>query len=125
MTKLRRGILALVVLAGGFLGTAYATGGVYVYGTWARGDLGTAHNAAGSHYIGCWVSTDTVGPPLVYCEANDGAGNMNYCYSTNSNLLNTAQTIEAVSEIQFGWDGSHACTWLTILNFSQPPGRKI
>jgi hypothetical protein len=116
--------LALVVLAGGFAGTAYATGGVQVFGSWARGDMGTAHNVAGSHYIGCWVNSDTVGPPLLYCEANDGAGAMNFCYSQNSNLINSAQTIEAVSEIQFGWDGSHACTWLTIINASQPPGRK-
>jgi len=35
-----------------------------------------------------------------------------------------AQTIQTVSEIQFGWDVSHGCTWITIINNSGPPGRK-
>jgi hypothetical protein len=123
MAKLRNGIL-VVLVAFGLAGTAYATGGVQVFGTWARGDMGTAHNATGSHYIGCWTSTDTVGPPLLYCEANDGAGAMNFCYTTNTNMLDVAQTIQTVSEIQFGWDVSHGCTWITIINNSGPPGRK-
>lgn len=123
MTKLRKVFLALLLTCG-LAGTALATGGVQVFGNWAKGEMGTAHNTAGSHYIGCWVNSDTVGPPLLYCEANDGVGNMNYCYTTNVNLLNTVQTIQTVSEIQFGWDASHYCTWLTINNASQPPGRK-
>jgi hypothetical protein len=123
MTKLRKGIL-VALLTCGLAGTALATGGVYVYGTWAKGDLGTAHNTAGAHYILCWVNSDTVGPPLLYCEANDGAGNINYCFSTNTNLLNTVQTIQTVSEVSFGWDTSHYCTWVTINNGSGPPGRK-
>jgi hypothetical protein len=123
MAKLRNGIL-VVLLACGLGGTAFATGGVNVYGTWAKGDMGLAHNTAGTHYIGCWTNTDTVGPPLLYCEANDGAGNMNFCYTQNVNMVIIAQTIQSVSELQFGWDGSHGCTWFTVNNTSGPPGRK-
>jgi hypothetical protein len=124
MAKLRKAILA-VLLACGLAGTAYATGGVVVFGTWAKGDLGTAHNTAGSHYIGCWTNTDAIGPPLLYCEANDGLGNMNFCYTQNLHMVNVAQTIQTVSEIQFGWDTLHGCTWITINNTSGPPGRKL
>ena len=83
-----------------------------------------AHSAGGSQYIGCWVNSDTVGPPLLYCEANDGGGSVNFCYSSNTNLLHTAQTIQSSSELQFGWDASHACSWLTVSNFSAPAGHK-
>jgi hypothetical protein len=122
MVKLRNGVLALALVCG-LAGTAFA-GAVQVFGNWARGDMGTAHNTAGSQYIGCWVNTDTVGPPLLYCEANDGAGNVNFCYTTNANMVNVAQTIQTVSDIEFGWDVNHACTWYTVNNFSQPPGRR-
>ena len=122
MSKLQRGILALVVTCG-LAGTAMAVGPVQVFGNWAKGDMGNAHNTAGSQYIGCWVNSDTVGPPLAYCEANDGAGAMNFCYTYNVNLVSITHTMQLSSEIQFGWDTSHYCTWITILNFSQPPAR--
>jgi hypothetical protein len=122
MSKLRKGILALVVTCG-LAGTAMATGGVQVFGNWARGDMGNAHNTAGSQYIGCWVNSDTAGPPLAYCEANDGAGAMNFCYTYNVSLVSITNSMQLSSEIQFGWDTSHYCTWLTIINFSQPPAR--
>jgi hypothetical protein len=113
-----------MVFVVGLAGTASA-GPVQVFGSWAHGDMGTAHNAGSAQYIGCWVNTDTIGPTLLYCEANDGAGNVNFCYSTNTNMVNVAQTIQTVSDIQFGWDVYHSCTWFTINNFSQPPGRKF
>jgi hypothetical protein len=126
MVKRRRGILGTTVAVGivlVLLGTAIAAGPVQVFGNWARGDLGNAHNTSGSQYVGCWVNSDTAGPPLAYCEANDGAGSMNFCFTYNTNLVTIANTMQSSSEIQFGWDTSHFCTWLTILNFSQPPAR--
>jgi hypothetical protein len=126
MVTLRRSLISglmLVVVLCALAGSAVA-GPVQVFGNWARGDMGTAHNAGTSQYIGCWVNTDTVGPPLLYCEANDGLGSVNFCYTTNANMLNTMQTVQLSSDIEFGWDGSHGCTWITISNFSQPPGRK-
>jgi hypothetical protein len=122
MAKLRTGILAMALVCG--LGGAALAGPVQVFGSWARGDMGNAHNVTGSQYIGCWVNSDTVGPPLAYCEANDGAGSMNFCYTYNTNLVSLMSTMQTSSEIQFGWDGTHTCTWATIINFSQPPGRK-
>ncbi|HVZ75257.1 MAG TPA: hypothetical protein VHJ20_22925 [Polyangia bacterium] len=126
MTKLGRRSLALTLgfgLVGAGVGTAIAAGPVQVFGNWARGDMGNAHNTGGTQYIGCWVNSDPSGAPLAYCEANDGGGSMNFCYTSNGNLVSLMSSMQASSEIQFGWDTSHACTWLTILNFSQPPGR--
>jgi hypothetical protein len=117
-------LLAPLAIVSALAGPAAAAGPVQVFATWAQGDMGNAHNTAGSQYIGCLVSTDTVGPPLLYCEANDGAGNVNFCVSTNVNMLNTAQTIQVSSGYEFGWDGSHGCTFFVVLNYSQPPGRK-
>ena len=119
MVRLRTVIVSIVVILG--LGGSAAAGPVEVFATWARGDMGTAHNSGGS--IGCWVSTGPVGPPLLYCEANNGAGGVNFCSTTNLSMTTLAYSMTTVAEIQFGWDVSHGCTWLTIMNFSQPGGR--
>jgi hypothetical protein len=122
MVKLRKGVLAAAVVCG-LAGTAVA-GSVQVFGNWARGDMGTAHNASGAQYIGCWVNSDPVGPPLLYCEANDGVGNVNFCYSTNAHMIQVASAMQSTSDISFGWEATHACSWFTVNNFSQTPGRK-
>lgn len=122
MVKLARGLLTAGLMCG-LAGTALA-GPVQVYGNWARGDMGNAHNVSGTQYIGCWINSDAVGPPLLYCEANDGAGSMNFCYTSNASMLQVASTLQASSEISFGWDTAHACSWYTVTNFSQPPGRR-
>jgi hypothetical protein len=122
MVMLRKVTLALALVCG-LAGTAFA-GPVQVFGNWARGDMGTAHNTSGSQYIGCWSNSDVVGPALLYCEANDGAGNFNFCYTQNVNMMSVLQSMQTTSDIEFSWDGSHACTWLTISNYSQPPGRR-
>jgi hypothetical protein len=120
MVKIRTLLLSLAV-ATALAGTAWAVP-VQVFPTWARGDMGTAHNTVG--FIGCWIDTDPIGPPLLYCEANDGAGNDNFCMTTNPVMMSVAQSMTTVAEIEFGWDGAHGCTWITISNFSQPPGRR-
>jgi hypothetical protein len=122
MVKLRKGVLVVGLLLG-LAGTALA-GPVQVYGNWARGDMSTAHNSSGAQYIGCWINSDPLGPPLLYCEANDGTGNVNFCYSSNTNLVHVGSTIQSTSDVAFGWEPSHACSWLTINNFSLSPGRK-
>ena len=103
--------------------TGALAGPVQVFSDWARGDMGTAHNATNGQYIGCWTDSDADGPPLVYCEAYDGAGGLNYCFTISSSIVSTLQTIADSSDIEFGWDDSHTCTFLTINNFSQPPAR--
>jgi hypothetical protein len=124
MVTLRKGALALVV-AGGLAGSALAgTGPVQVFGNWARGDLAASHNAGGAQYIGCWSNSDPAGPPLLYCEANDGAGSFNFCFSQNTNLASVLQSIHASSDIQFGWGTDHTCLWLTVGSYSQSPGRR-
>jgi hypothetical protein len=122
MVTLRKAIGAAALVCG-LAGTALA-GPVQVFGTWARGDLGAAHNASSAAYVGCWVSTDSTGPALAYCEANDGVGNFNFCYTQNPHLLNTISSMTSSSELVFGWDASHVCVWLTVAQFSQSPGRK-
>jgi hypothetical protein len=128
MVTLRKGTLALAAalgLLGGLAGSSLAgTGPVQVFGNWARGDLGAAHNAGGGQYIGCWANSDPAGPPLLYCEVNDGAGNFNFCFTQNSNLMSVLQTIQSTSDLQFGWGPDHTCLWLTIGHYSQSPGRR-
>jgi hypothetical protein len=124
MVTLRKGSLALALVCG-LAGGALAAGGpVQVFGNWARGDLGAAHNAGGGQYVGCWTNSDAVGPPLLYCEANDGAGNFNFCFTQNTNLVSVYQSIQSSSDIQFGWATDHTCLWLTVSSNSQSPGRK-
>jgi hypothetical protein len=114
--------LALVL---GVAGSALAgAGGVQVFGNWARGDLAAAHNSGGAQYVGCWSNSDAAGPPLLYCEANDGAGNFNFCYTQNTNLVTASHSITSSSDIQFGWATDHSCLWLTVGNYSHSPGRK-
>lgn len=120
MVRFRTGAIALVLLLAA--AAPALAGPVQVFPTWARGDMGTAHNTPTGTSIGCWVSTDLLGPPMMYCEANDGVA-LGFCYSTNLNLVNTLQSMTTVAEIDFGWDTSHNCSWLMIQSFSQPPGR--
>jgi hypothetical protein len=124
MVTLRNGSFALALVCGLAGGARAGAGPVQVFGNWARGDLGAAHNAGGSHYIGCWANSDPAGPPLLYCEANDGAGSFNFCYTQNSNLVNVFQSIQASSDIQFGWAPDHTCMWITVSSYSQSPGRR-
>jgi hypothetical protein len=127
MVRARRKIRSLFVLAlvlGALAGVAHA-GPVQVFGSWATGDLGTSHNLGGAQYIGCYATTDPAGPPLMYCEANNGLGSFNFCYSTSVSMFNTLQTIQSSSDIQFGWDAYHSCNFFTVQNYSQPPGRKF
>jgi hypothetical protein len=121
-STLRKTVLALIFVCG-LAGTAFATGPVQVFSNWAKGDMGDAHNTSGSQYIGCWLNSDTVGPALLYCEANDGIGNVNYCYTENSNITSLAHSLQLSSDISFAWDTNHGCTWVTITNYSQPPAR--
>jgi hypothetical protein len=122
MVMLRNGILALALVCG--LGGTAKAGPVQVFGNWARGDMGMAHNTSGSQYIGCWMSSDAVGPPLLYCEANDGAGNFNFCYTQNVNMMSVLQSVQSSADVEFSWDSTHACVWLTVSNYSLSPGKK-
>jgi len=107
------------------VGSAFAGAGpVQVFGNWARGDMGSAHNATGFQYIGCWLNSDGAGPPLLYCEANDGAGAFNFCFSQSPPLVSVAQSAQSSSELEFAWDAGHNCQWLTVSNYSQAPGRR-
>jgi hypothetical protein len=124
MVTLRTGTLALGLVCAIGAPARAAAGPVQVYGNWARGELGAAHNAGGSHYIGCWSNSDAAGPPLVYCEANDGAGNFNFCYTQNTAMASVLQSIQSTSELTFAWGADHACLWLTVAHFSQAPGRR-
>jgi hypothetical protein len=124
MVTLRKGSLGLALVCG-LVGTALAgpvqSGPVQVFGNWARGDMGVARTTPGSHSIGCWANSDARGPALVYCEAIDGAGNFNFCYTQNPNLASVLAGIDASSEIEFGWGADHACAWLTVGNYSRRP----
>jgi hypothetical protein len=124
MVTLRNGMLALALLASVAGGARASTGPVQVYGNWARGELSAAHNGGGSQYIGCWVNSDLVGPPLVYCEAADGAGSFNFCFTQNASMAAVIHSIQSTSEIVFGWATDHSCLWLTVGSSSQAPGRR-
>jgi hypothetical protein len=124
MVTLRKVGLALGLVCGLAVAARAGSSPVQVFGNWARGEMGTAHNTGGAHYIGCWTSSDASGPPLVYCEANDGVGNFNFCYTQNTNMASALQSIHSASEVEFAWGGDHACLWLTVSNFSLAPGRK-
>ena len=123
MRRLWRSLAVAAIAIGLWTGTALA-GPVQVFTDWARGDMGTAHNATNGQYIFCWVETDPTGPPMLYCEAFDGVAGMSFCYSTNGNLVSTAAGTADSSDIEFGWDDSHVCTFLMISNDSHFPGRK-
>ncbi|MEA2698974.1 MAG: hypothetical protein QOI66_3245 [Myxococcales bacterium] len=123
MKRLNRSLLAATIALCLFGSTALA-GSVQVFSDWARGDMGTAHNATNGQYIGCWVETDPSGPPLLYCEAFDGATSVAFCYTTNGNLVNTAAGMADSTDIEFGWDDGNVCSFLMVNNFSQFPGRK-
>jgi len=114
--------LAAALAIGLGAGPALA-GPVQVFSDYAVGDMGTAHNATNGQYIGCWVDNDT-SSSLLYCEAFDGVAGLTYCFSTVQGLIDTASGMADSSNISFGWDGSHVCTYLMVSNFSQNPGRK-
>jgi hypothetical protein len=123
MRRLHIQLLAAVIAVGLMASPAFA-GPVQVFTDWARGDMGTAHNATNGQYIGCWLDSDTVGPPLLYCEAYDGS-QVSFCFSTNSNLITVSSTMTSLSDIEFGWNDDHTCSFLMINTFSQPPGRRF
>ena len=124
MRRLHRALLAAVIATCVGTGTAMA-GPVQVFSDWARGDMGTAHNSSTGQYIGCWVDSDSGGIPLLYCEAFDGAGALSFCFSINTALMTTVASMADSSDIEFGWDDAHACSFLMISNFSQTPGRRF
>jgi len=119
---LSSGLAAALALC--LVGSTALAGPVQVFSDWARGDMGTAHNATNGQYIGCWVDTDPTGPPLLYCEAFDGATSVGFCFTTNYNLLATAAGIADSTDIEFGWDDGNVCSFFMVNNFSQFPGRK-
>lgn len=124
MRRLRTALIAAVLAVGLFAGPASATT-VQVFSDWSRGDMGTAHNSSTGSYIYCWVNSDISGPPLLYCEAYDGAGALSFCYSINNNLLGVAASMADSSQIEFGWDDGHVCSFLTVKNTSETPGRRF
>jgi len=124
MSKIRTTVLAAAMFLLTSVGSAFATP-VQIFSDWARGDMGTAHNSTDGQYIYCWVSSDLAGPPLLYCEAYSGQGQFSFCFSINNNLLSVLPTMTSESQIEFGWDDGHSCSFLMINNFSQPPGRKF
>jgi hypothetical protein len=117
-------MLALALLCGLAGGARAEKGAVQVFGNWARGDMAAAHNSGGAQYVGCWTNSDPSGPPLLYCEANDGAGNFNFCFTQNTNLVAVFQSITSSSDLQFGWASDHTCVWLTVGSYSHSPGRR-
>ncbi len=123
MRRLWRSLAVAVMAVSLGAGTAVA-GPVQIFSDWARGDMGTAHNSITGMYIGCWVENDT-SSSLLYCEAFDGVAGLTFCFTTNGGIVSTAAGIADSSDIEFGWDDGHACTFLMVSNFSQPPGRKF
>lgn len=121
MRRLWQSIAVALLAIGLSAGTATA-GPVQIFSDWARGDMGTAHNATNGQYIGCWVENDT-SSSLLYCEAFDGVAGLSFCFSTLGGLVDTASGMADSSDIEFGWDTGHNCTFLMVSNFSQPAGR--
>ena len=115
--------LATAMMAIAFCAGSAVAGPVQIFSDYARGDMGTAHNATNGQYIGCWVENDT-SSSLLYCEAFDGTAGLTFCFSTNTGLIDTASGMADSSDIEFGWDDSHVCSFLMVSNFSQYPGRK-
>ena len=115
--------LAAVTVAIGLGASPAIAGPVQIFSDYAKGDMGTAHNSTTGQYIGCWVENDT-SSSLLYCEAFDGTAALTYCFSTNMGLIDTASGMTDSSDIEFGWDDGHSCTFLMVSNFSQYPGRK-
>jgi hypothetical protein len=124
MRRLRMTLWVAVLAIGLTAGSASATT-VQVFSDWARGDMGTAHNASNGQYIYCWVTSDIGGPPILYCEAYDGLGATSFCFSVNSYLVNIATGMADSTQVEFGWDDGHLCSFLTVNNTSQTPGRRF
>ena len=122
MRRLWQSLVAATLAIGLGAGTAVA-GPVQIFSDYARGDMGTAHNSPTGMYIGCWVDNDT-SSSLLYCEAFDGVAGLTFCMTTNMGIINTASAIADSSDIEFGWDDAHVCSFLMVGNFSQYPGRK-
>lgn len=122
MRRLWRTLAAATMAIALCAGSAFA-GPVQIFSDYARGDMGTAHNATNGQYIGCWVENDT-SSSLLYCEAFDGVAGLTFCFSTNMGLIDTASGMADSSDIEFGWDDAHVCSFLMVSNFSQYPGRK-
>ena len=122
-----RNVRTIMVAAALFLvtsaGSAFATP-VQIFSDWARGDMGTAHNSTNGQYIYCWLSTDIKGPPLLYCEAYDGTGAFSFCFSINETLQSIVGSMTSESQIEFGWEDGHTCSFFTVKNTSESPGRK-
>jgi hypothetical protein len=124
----RLGTVVLASVATLALATPALAGAVVVTSSSAQGDMGTAHNAhAGTddpEYIGCSVyATAYSDTPMLMCQAQDSKGEFGFCYSNSPVLIAAAQAFTTVADVSFGWDETFNCSWLTIANYSQPPGR--
>ncbi|WP_148273261.1 hypothetical protein [Stigmatella aurantiaca] len=116
--------LGAVLLAGtGALAGAKYARPVYVStsssGGYAYGSLGSARNSTDANqYIGCTTSTGSSGEQIMNCFARTGGGISASCTSSASALVNAARSVTADAYIDFRWDGSGACTQLTVTHAS-------
>ncbi|MDC0712880.1 hypothetical protein POL68_30745 [Stigmatella sp. ncwal1] len=116
--------LGVVLLAGtGALAGAKYARPVYVSSSsgagYAYGSLGTARSSTDvNQYIGCTTSTGSSGEQVMNCFARSAGGISASCTSSVSALVNAAHSVTADSYIDFRWDGTGACTQLTVTHAS-------
>jgi hypothetical protein len=88
----------------------------------AKGALGSARASADTKQaIGCRIGTASGTSPIVYCFANDAAGNLAECSSTDQAIATVATAIRDSSLVSFAWDSRGACLSLTVENYSSNP----
>lgn len=86
-------------------------------GLYAYGAMGTGRaEADGGASIGCTVSAYKGSPASVFCGAETTASGYVWagCSSTDPALVQAALALTSDANLQFGWDASGACTFLSI-----------
>lgn len=88
--------------------------------TTAWGTLGDARSSADtSQYIGCKVSISAGGTSKALCYAQNAAGAVASCTSTDANVVATALSVSSTSSIRFAYPTATAiCSSLSVDNGS-------
>lgn len=89
----------------------------------ASGTMGTVRNSSDTlQYIGCAVyAYDSEAQALVYCSARNTSNVTVSCTSTAHELVSLAHAMTSDAHVSFSWNGSGACTALTIRTDSRYP----
>ena len=119
-------VLASLVLC---LGPALASAGIFSAvivsidrtHSVARGSLTGARINSGTEFIQCSVSMQSSARGIRdvgTCSVRDARGGVASCTTREPDLLQAMLSINAASEIRFGWDTLNACTFVTVVHAS-------